>query len=306
MLRLLSLVIPALIAPTPALPGPTSPQRRAADSLEATLKYQTGSVTIGDGLATFHLPPSLRFLDQVNARKVLVDGWRNPPEVADRIFGMIVPADVGPMQRGGWGIVVSFDQEGYVDDKDAATIDYGKLLKQMQDATEQANPERKKAGYPAIQLIGWAEPPHYDSAAHKLYWARELAFQGDSIHTLNYNIRILGRRGVLVLNAVAGMDQLAMVRDRTPSVLAAVEFNQGQRYADYVDGVDQKAAYGIAGLILGAAVVKTGLLKGIWLAILALKKAIIAGAAAVTAWVKSRFRRKNRAGAPPDDTIAAN
>ena len=66
-----------------------------------------------------------------------------------------------------------------------------------------ANEEREKQGFERVTLIGWAEPPSYDAAAHKLYWAKELAFADNPDHTLNYNIRVLGRRGVLVLNAYA-------------------------------------------------------------------------------------------------------
>lgn len=46
----------------------------------------------------------------------------------------------------------------------------------MQGATRDANAERAKAGYPTVELVGWAEPPHYDSTAHKLYWAKDLKF----------------------------------------------------------------------------------------------------------------------------------
>jgi hypothetical protein len=40
-------------------------------------------------------------------------------------------------------------------------------------------------------------------------------FGSEGDHTLNYNIRILGRRGVLVLNAVSGMKQLDAIRAQT-------------------------------------------------------------------------------------------
>jgi uncharacterized membrane-anchored protein len=56
----------------------------------------------------------------------------------------------------------------------------------------------------------------------------------DGQHTLNYNIRILGRRGVLVLNAVAGMNQLAAIRNETGNILPAVEFNEGHPYNAFV------------------------------------------------------------------------
>ena len=48
------------------------------------------------------------------------------------------------------------------------------LLQAVQRHTEAANAERVKAGYPAMQLVGWAQPPSYDAASHSLVWAREL------------------------------------------------------------------------------------------------------------------------------------
>src|SRR2546429_9951636 len=102
----------------------------------------------------------------------------------------------------------------------------------MQQATREANPERAKAGYATVELVGWAEPPRYDSVAHKLYWAKDLKFTDDSAHTLNYNIRVLGRRGVLVLNAVASMNRLQSRTRPMANGIGVVEFNGGHRYPD--------------------------------------------------------------------------
>ncbi len=110
-------------------------------------------------------------------------------------------------------------------------------------------------------MIGWAAPPRYDKDSHKLFWARELSFGGDPEHTLNYDIRALGRRGVLSLNAVASMGQLQMVEKDMQQVLAFVEFNEGHRYGDYVGGADKVAAYGIGALIAGKVAAKAGLFK---------------------------------------------
>ena len=205
---------------------------------------------------------------------------------------MLYPTDASPVTQEGWGIVITFDEDGYVDDQDAGSIDYEKMLKDMKATVEKGNKARAKAGYEAIHLVGWAQPPRYNEETHKLYWAKELAFEGAPEHTLNYNVRVLGRRGVLVLNAVAGMGQLAAVDATIPSVLAFTDFNEGHRYTDYVDGVDKKAAYGVAGLIVGAAAAKAGLFKGIWLAILGLKKVLIVVVAAVAGFFKKIFRRK--------------
>src|SRR5262249_23061071 len=145
------------------------------------------------------------------SRRLLTQGWNNPPGSADSVVGMLIPAKVSPLDPEGWGIVITYDDGGFVNDKDAASIDFAKMLKDMQEATTAANAERKKAGFGSMSLVGWAEPPSYNPATHKLYWAKELAFEDGSEHTLNYNIRVLGRRGVLVLNAVASMHQLPTI-----------------------------------------------------------------------------------------------
>src|SRR6201999_2028482 len=107
-----------------------------------------------------------------------------------------------------WAVIVSYEEDGYVKDEEAGKINYDELLKQMQKGIHDANKERERDGYPAMELVGWAAAPRYDRNTHKLYWAKNLKFTGEDENTLNYNIRMLGRRGVLVLNAVASMHQL--------------------------------------------------------------------------------------------------
>jgi uncharacterized membrane-anchored protein len=199
---------------------------------------------------------------------------------------MLVPAQVSPLAEEGWGIIITFDEDGFVNDEGAGSLDYTKLLREMQEDAASANEERKQQGFEPVKLVGWAEPPHYDAATHKLYWAKELVFGSATEHTLNYNIRILGRRGVLVLNAVSSMEQLATIRSETTAVLSAVEFSEGHRYQDFLPGKDTAAAYGIGGLIVGATAAKAGLFKVLWVGLLAFKKAIFAGLIALGALVK--------------------
>lgn len=121
-----------------------------------------------------------------------------------------------PIAKGGWGVVITYEEDGYVKDDDASKINYGELLAEMQKEASEANEARKKEGYPAVEIVGWAAPPRYDESAKKRYWAKELKFGDSSENTLNYNIRALGRRGVLVLNAVAGKSQLGIVEQQMP------------------------------------------------------------------------------------------
>jgi uncharacterized membrane-anchored protein len=261
------------------------------EEFESKLGYQTGTVVLSVG-ATVRVPEDFRFLGPEGSRRLLTDGWGNPPHSAEGVLGMLVPADVSPLGPAGWGIVITYEEEGWVNDTDAASINYSKLLAEMRESSDEMNQERAKQGFPPVKLIGWAEPPHYDAPAHKLYWAKELAFENERERTLNYNIRILGRRGVLVLNAVAAMGQLPVIRQKTPQVLAAVEFNEGHRYIDYLPGKDKAATYGVAGLIMGASAAKAGLFKMLWVGMLAFKKVIVAALIALGAAVKRLLNRQ--------------
>lgn len=272
---------------------PTAEERAAYEqlvALDASFEYQTGTIALGDGLATLNLPDSLRYMDPANAERLLVEGWGNPS--GSNTLGMIVPAGSSPLAAEGWGVVVSYDEEGYVSDEDADGIDYDTMLEEMQAATEEENAARAEQGFEQVELVGWAERPRYEKASHKLFWAKELAFEGSPTHTLNYGVRVLGRRGVLVLNAVASMDQLAMIQSEMPGVIAAAEFVEGNRYADYQPGTDPIAAYGLAALVAGGVAAKSGLLTKVVALVLAGKKLLIPALLAVFtgagAWMKRR------------------
>jgi uncharacterized membrane-anchored protein len=262
-----------------------------AEEFEAKLGYQTGTVTLTGGMATLRLPRTFRFIGPTGSRRLLTEAWGNPPDAAEGTLGMLIPSGTSPLSRQGWGIVITYEEDGYVNDSDAASIDYTKLLAQMQEQVIASNVERQRQGFDRATLVGWAERPYYDSATHKLYWAKELAFEGSPQHTLNYNIRVLGRRGVLVLTAISQISQLPEIRSQAREVLAAVEFNEGHRYTDYLPGSDRAAAYGITGLIVGATAVKAGVFKLLFAALLAFKKLIVVGVVALVTAIRRLFGR---------------
>lgn len=242
-----------IAAATPAQPTPQAP-----------LHYQTGDISILGGQATLKTGTNLRFLDAADARRVITDLWGNPPTAAEDVQGMIVPAGAAVDSREGWGVVLTESHDGHVSDSDAAKLDYTKMMQDMQAAARDDNDERSKAGYGTVDLIGWADTPRYDSATHKMYWAKELAFHDKDIpdgeHTLNYAVRVLGRDNVMELNAVAGMEQLPQVRQGMQTVLSQVSFNPTHRYEDFNSGTDKLATYGLAGLLGVVAAKKIGLL----------------------------------------------
>lgn len=276
--------------PVLAFAQSSEPEPMTAEQFEASLDFRQGDITLADGVATIHVSERYRYLGPDDAARLLTEGWGNPP--GGETLGMLFPADISPLSEEGWGVVITFDEDGYVEDDEAAEIDYAKLLDEMREGMAEENEERERLGYETLSLVGWAAPPHYDSAANKLYWAKELRFGDADVNTLNYNIRVLGRRGVLVLNAVASMDQLEPIEADMQHVLDLVEFNPGHRYADFIPGTDRVAAYGIGALIAGKVAAKAGFFKVLLAGLLAMKKLVVVAVLGIGAAIRGFFQRR--------------
>jgi uncharacterized membrane-anchored protein len=255
-------------------------------SLWESVERKTGDVQLPGDIATLKLGDKFYYLSPADTEKVLVDIWGNPP--GGKTYGMLFPAGSTPFNDS-WAVTIEYEEEGYVSDADAADIDYAEMLGQMKKDTKEYSKERLQQGYEAVELIGWAANPHYDANSKKLYWAKELKFGDQEQHSLNYNIRVLGRKGVLVMNFIAGMNQLAEVDANVEPVLALAEFNQGFRYQDFNPDLDKVAAYGIGALVAGKILAKTGLIA---IALLALKKFWIFLILGIGAAFRALFRGK--------------
>lgn len=255
-MRLRSLCAALLLTVSAAASAQDGPDA-ALQQFLSTLKYSAGQVAIEQAHARLNLKPGYRFLPAADARRVLEDFWGNPPD--DTVLGLVVP-DAEPLgSEHSWAVVLTYSGEGYVSDEDAKEIDYAELLADMKSETADTNEAMKEAGYPSVDLVGWASAPRYDAAAHKLHWAKELAFEGHDGHTVNYDVRVLGRHGYLSMNAVADMDDLPRVDAGMGEVLAMAEFEPGYRYEEFNAATDHAAEYGLAALVGGGLAAKSGL-----------------------------------------------
>ena len=226
------------------------------DSVESTLVYEHGEITLGDGIAVLQVPQGYKYLGPEGSKTVLTDLWGNPPS---ETLGMLLPEDISPVSDDfTYAIEISYSEEGYIDDEDAEDIDYDELLESMQEESVEINQQRESMGYEAIDFVGWASAPYYDQENKKLHWAKELRFGDAEVNTLNYNIRVLGRKGFLTMNAIGDIDVLPQVNQHLNEVLASVEFTPGNMYSDFDPDLDQVAAYGIGGLIAGKVLAKAG------------------------------------------------
>ena len=263
-LRLVLALCASLIAAAAHAQSPANEQQaiRELQTLMRDLHPVSDDISIPEADAVLHLGKNYYFLPAEEAKRVLVEGWGNPPETAEDVLGMVFPAGK-TFADDTWGAVITFEPSGWVSDEDAKSIDYDALLGEMQSGEDEVNAARTQDGYPPLHLVGWAQPPVYEPAAHSLLWAKNIQFGGQPVNTLSYDVRLLGRRGVLSLNMITDMTKLAETRQAAARFARSATFNNGARYADYRPGEDAKADYGIAGLIAGGTAVAAAKKLGI-------------------------------------------
>jgi uncharacterized membrane-anchored protein len=270
--------------------GAQAQEQITAEAFLASLNFQKGAITLPGGVASLSLPEGFHYLSPQDTERVLVTAWGNPP--GNETLGMLVKGPEDILADESWAVVIAYEEDGYVSDEDADSIDYAQMLADMQASSRESNAARVEAGYDEVELLGWAATPRYDKATNKLYWAKELRFGAIPVNTLNYNVRILGRKGVLVLNLVATMPQLGEVESVIPNVLAMTNFNPGFRYSEFDPELDEVAAYGIGALIAGKVAAKAGLFAKLGVLLLALKKFWIFAVIAVCGFFARVFRRQ--------------
>ncbi|PZP93812.1 MAG: DUF2167 domain-containing protein [Variovorax paradoxus] len=211
----------------------------------------------------------------------------------DSLIGTIYPAGEGE-----WFVVVKFVNEGYIKDDDAKDWNADELLTSLREGTEAANEERAKRGIAAIEVVGWAQKPQYDQAAHRLAWSALTRDKGDTggEQGVNYNTYALGREGYISLNMVTAANALEKHKPEAMTLLGALQYDEGKRYADFNSSTDKVAAYGLTALVAGAAAKKLGLLAVIaaFLAKFA-KVAVVAGGAAIWGFAKLFGKKKPEA-----------
>ncbi len=222
---------------------------------EGVIDWQKGPVTVrlGDDLARLNVGRGYLFAGEEDTR-LLMELMGNP--TTDTEIGLVTPMD----ETKEWFIVFEHESIGFVRDDDGSEIDADALLESISEATEQSNKERKRMGAEALHVVGWFEKPHYDPVSHNLVWALE-AEDDSGNRVVNYNVRLLGRRGYTSVTLVTEPSALAAEKPEVETLLAGFKYEPGNRYADFVKG-DRVAEIGLAALVAGgagAAAVKLGL-----------------------------------------------
>lgn len=265
---------------------------------DGALSPRSGLVALAEADARIDLGSAYQFYGPRDARHILVDLWENPAHEADGILGLIMPQGASPAQRS-WGAIVTWEEIGYVSGETARDADYDALLREMQAHVRSGNAQRRGNGFSDVQLLDWAQPPQHDSVANTVTWGKQFTFFDGEPNTLHYDMRVLGRNGVLSLNMVGTLDQLAEIREAARDLGHRTQFEPGARYADFDAERDDVAGYGIAGLVASGAGVAIAKNVGLWALLAKLAQplgiALLVLAAALITPLRRIFSRKRTA-----------
>ena len=247
-----------------------------AQALEAMGWKRDGVGELGDW-AQVPIPSGYRFTGKSGTKQFL-EFTENIPGGGE--LGIIAPEEFD------WWVLFEFDESGYVKDEDKDSLDAAAMLKSMQEGQEMANKQREQLGMGPLFVDRWAREPNYNEATNNLEWATVLV-DGEGNENVNYNTRLLGRRGVMQVTLICDESQLPTVLGDFQKMVGNFGYKDGQSYAEYKEG-DKVAKYGLAALILGggaAVAAKTGLFAVIG----KFFKYIIAGFVAIGLAIKRLF-----------------
>lgn len=295
MVRIVALALGlAFMAPALAQAPSQDERRQAFDDARQAARAGPADLPLA-GQARLRLPAGTQFVPQPQAGRLL-KAMGNPGD-DPRLHGLVFPEG-----DGGWFVTVRFEPAGFVKDDDARDWKPDDLLQSYRDGTEASNAERAKQGLPQLEILGWAEKPAYDAAAHRLVWAMSSRHKGDAADApqgVNYNTYVLGREGYFMLNLVTGLKDLPAYKPQAQSLLAALAFDDGKRYADFDASTDRVAEYGLAALVVGVAAKKLGLIAMAGLFLAKFGKLLFVGAALLGGLAIKLFKRKRGAAPAP-------
>ena len=273
----------SLIAPAVAQDNPTAVEQSltaqesaALHAFENALRHAVvgpKSVPLIDQ-ATVDLPDAYIFVPKDQAAGFMKAIGN---DTGEDFIGMVMPKE----HPNDWFITIDYLKSGYVSDAEAKNWNPDDLLKEIKDSNDQANESRTANGFPPLDIQTWLQKPNYDFTAHRLVWAllaKERGLPTGESSTVNYNTYALGRDGYFVLNLVTNSTTVEKDKAHALRLLAALKYNSGKSYTDFVKGKDQVAEYGIAALVAGVAAKKLGLLAAAGVFILKIwKLAALAG-----------------------------
>lgn len=277
--------------------GMTRAQDAATEEQDpvAALPWEHGPTTgkIGER-ATIEVPEGYSFLGADGARQLDVL-FENPPTGTDQY--VVASEDLS------WVAYFSFSDIGYI--KDDEVLDADNMLVSIREGTEEGNVERRSRGWETLNILGWSFKPQYDKQLNALEWAVLGQTEPSQSKVINYNTRLLGRRGVMEVVLVTDPEVMDASIAQFKAMVPGYSFADGEKYSEFKPG-DHVAEIGLAALITGGAAAvasKKGFFAAIAVALAKFWKLVLLGIVGIGVAFKKLFKGKDKdedKGTPPE------
>ena len=228
-------------------------ERNVFDEINWTYGPSTGDL---GSIAEIKVPSGYIFAGSRDTIK-LMEAMENTTDGTE--LGFLAPQNLE------WFVVFDFDGMGYVSDEEKDDLDADLILDSLKEAQIQGNMERRRRGWPTMEIVGWHKKPFYNQTTHNVEWAAR-ARNEDGSYVVNYNARILGRKGVMSATLVAEPSQINSFLPSYQRCIDGFDYKAGEKYSEWKEG-DKVAEWGLVGLITGGAVAvaaKSGFLAKFW------------------------------------------
>lgn len=250
--------------------------QQAVEAMQKVLQPGPAAAKL-DMRATLRVPQGAGYVRQPEAGAwAAASGYPADP----KLLGMVVPTG-----EQNWVVFIDYRTGVRIDDAEARSWSIDDLLARLKASTEAGNAVRQKRGEPELEVREWLVKPHYDVQQHSLIWAAVSPEKDSDADegTANIHGYVLGNDGYFELTLVTPAAEAASHVPIAQSLLAGLQFEPGNRYADPASGQAEKRS--ITGLIttvapsLPAAVLAYLEANWLWLAAGLLIALIFAGTA---------------------------
>lgn len=252
----------------------------------ATFDWQTSGAGKLGTRAEIDIPLEHRFLDGRQASRML-EAMGNIS--SNEELGLLGEPNLD------WFVVFFFDDVGYVNDDEQDDLDADAMAERISNNLLAGNDTRRARGMEELFFDGWAMEPRFNDETKQLEWATRL--RSDSGVSVNFNTRVLGRKGVMRTVLVTDPDRLETYLPAYRRLMDGFRFVEGERYAEYRPG-DKIAEYGLIALVAGGAgavAAKTGLLAAMLVFFKKGFKFILVALVAIGAGIKQLFTGRRNA-----------
>lgn len=251
---------------------------------------KSGVIKLASCHASINVPEGFVFLDSIQARSLLIDYWGNPEDRTEGLLGALVPNTALCFYQISMAYIITYENCGYVKDDDANSIDYDDLLTDLKKMAEEENKTLPKEN--KYSLKGWAVKPKYLADSHVLVWAKAISFTDNDV--VNYDMRILGKDGLVSINAVIAPTDCKEVVASESKIINSLKYDKGYAYTDFDESRDKVSEWTIGGLVAGTMLAKTGILAKIGIFLLKFWKIIAIAAAGGATAIMKFFKKKNK------------